>query len=166
MNLRKKTIRMLAVALSLSLVSIGAIPAKADCSSACCCEAPSGIHFQDITSISQMTRHMQEYSRMHEGSHEVHKFFLLVPTDSGGTSCHERTAPASCGMEPLYSHDALKGIIQAVPRAAEVVFYTSSIAVTERTANNPLPFGPASSRILTARARPYPLYLHNLSLLI
>lgn len=165
MNTRKKSLKILALTLSLALMGIGAVPATADCSSDCCCKAPSKIQFQDITSIPQVTRQMQEYDKMHGGSHQVHTYFLLVESETTRPGCQEKTAQNTCGMEPLYSHDAFKGVIQSAPQAEHIycAYRTINAGIIER---DPLFSGPATSDGLMVRAGPQPLYLQNLSLLI
>ncbi|MBW1944397.1 MAG: hypothetical protein JRJ51_16380 [Deltaproteobacteria bacterium] len=165
MNIRKKSLKILALTLSVALLGIGAAPATADCSNDCCCIAPSKIQFQDITPISQMTRHMQEYERMHEGSHQVHTFFLLVQSDTKRNGCEQRTTESSCGVEPLPGLEVLHCSLQTNPRA-EHIFYAYCTVNAGMIETDSLFFGPAANDGLMVRAGPQPLYLQNLSLLI
>ena len=102
---------------------------------------------------------------MHEGSHQVHTFFLLVESDTRRAGCQEKTAQNACGMEPLYSHDAFNGVIQTAPRAAQI-FYAYWTVDAGMIETDSLFFGPAANDESLVRAGPQPLYLKNLSLLI
>lgn len=165
MNTRKKSLKILAFILSVALMGIGAAPAKAECSSACCCKAPSKIHFQDISSFHQVTRHLQEYERMHEGSHQVQRFFLLVESDTERKNCEQRAAEKSCGMEPLAGLEVLHCSLHTNPHVG-YKFYSSSTVNAGMIKNDALFSGPANPAGLMVRAGPQPLYLQNLSLLI
>ncbi len=164
MNIRKKSLKILALTLSVALMGIGAVPATADCASACCCIAPSEIHFQDISSIHQVTRHMQEYERM-EGAQQVHTFFLLVESDTKRNGCEQRTTESSCGVEPLPGLEVLHCSLQTNPQA-EQLFYAYRTVNAGMVETDSLFFRPAANGRLMVRAGPQPLYLKNLSLLI
>lgn len=99
------------------------------------------------------------------GAHQVHTFFLLVESDPGKAACQEKATQNTCGMEPLYSQDAYKGVIQTAPRT-EQIFYAHSIANTGMIETESPFLGPADNDGLMVRAGPQPLYLKNLSLLI
>jgi hypothetical protein len=165
MNTRKKSLKILALILSVALMGIGAAPAKADCSKDCCCKVPSKIQLQDISSIHQVTRHMQEYAKMHDGSHQVHTFYLLVQSDTGRSGCQEGATRNACEVAPFYSHDALAGVIKTAPRAENIVY--AHTAVNAGIVESGSPFsGLAAGNGRMVRAGPQPLYLQNLSLLI
>ena len=164
MNIRKKSLKILALTLSVALLGIGAAPGTADCSKDCCCKAPSKIQFQDISSIHHVSRHLQDYERM-EGADQVHAFFLLAKSDTKRAGCQEKSTQNTCGMEPLYSNDAFKGVIQTAPRAAQILYAHCTVNAGMIETDSPFS-GPADNDGLMVRAGPQPLYLKNLSLLI
>lgn len=165
MNPRKKSLKILALLLSAALMGIGAAPAAADCDTECCCKAPSRMHLQDISSIHHVTRHMQEYQRMHDGTGQVHAFFLLVQSEAGNKGCERKTAETSCNMEPLAKVDVLHCTLHTNPHA-EYHLYSLSFVNTGMIGNDSLSYRSATYAGLTVRAGPQPLYLQNLTLLI
>jgi hypothetical protein len=165
LHFRKKSLKLFALTLSLALAGIGAVPATADCSADCCCKAPSRIGWQDISSIYQVTRLMQEYQRTHDGSHQVHANFLLAQTGTKKKACEQKTDEKSCGMEPLANVSVWHCTLRSSPQAGQNI-YSFSSANAEIIECDSLIFGSAADGGHIVRAGPQPLYLQNLALLI
>lgn len=166
MKIRKKTIRVIALVLALSLVGVSAVPARTVCASTCCCKTPLQIPLLDPTSISRITHHIDEHERMHEGSYRVSRYFLLGNTSPGATNCQGTTERETCGMEPLATFQVLQGVIHSAPRTVHVSLPDAGPVVVPMIGKDQLLFGPAADSGMTNRAGPRPLYLQNLSLLI
>lgn len=158
------TSRVLAIALILSLLSIGVVPAETVCDGSCnCCHSKDplrGVPFGFLAPPSGPL-HRETANHLLQGP-RLTSFSEIDFLDVG---CHEGTAKASCDMEAPRDRYALQGTVPAVPWSENSSTVDSILFVSVIHPNEKHSPGPAVSHWVMGRRAPDRLYLQHLSLL-
>jgi len=154
MRIRKFTSKVISIALALSLLGIGMVPAKTVCDGSCNCSSKGPQHIVDSMHGGTSNHHLQEPKLNH--------FLKIGFSDMG---CHEDAPKASCDMEAPRHHYALQGPVPSVPwskNSSTIVFITFVALVHS---NEQQSLNPAVSHWVLGRRAPDPLYMQHLSFL-
>ena len=163
MRIRTITSRVLAIALILSLLSIGVVPAETVCDGSCnCCHSKDplrGVPFGFLAPPSgplhrEIANHLLQAPRLTSFSD------ILFPN----AGCHDGTTEV-CDMEAPRTLYALQGSVSAVPWSEHYVTVDSILFVSVINPNKNHSPGPAINHWVLGRKVPDRLYLQHLSLL-
>ncbi len=154
MRIRKFTSKVIAIALALSLLSVGVVPAQTVCDGSCNCSPKGPKHGVGSMHGGISNHHLQEPKLTH--------FLKIGFSDMG---CHEDTTKASCDMEAPRHHYALQGLVPAVPWSKNSSTIVSITVVALVHSNEQHSLNPAVSHWVLGRRAPDPLYMQHLSFL-
>ncbi len=165
MCIRNPIFKMIAAALALSLVLVGAVPAMSVCKRAWgyCKECRNPFHSSDVL--------LKEFKldQLHVGligvSHNSHRFLPHLNTSFPDHRWHKEIETASCDMEPSRSIDSIQGSGPKVPRAKRPLPNTLVSLMPDLSPGDRTSTGLTSGWLPTARAAPIPIYILTLTFL-
>lgn len=162
---RKLIFRLIAGALVLLLVMVGAVPAKTACEGACACCKETKKQLQGSNMDLTLHHRSQGHGVFLAVSHTGHKDLPFSGSFYPDTGPYKGIVNSSCDMKPSRVPEVLLSSVPTVPRAdrsllGDFVFASSGISINELSF-----FGFTSRHLAASRAEPTPLYLQNLTLL-
>jgi len=152
MRIHTFTSKVIAMALALSLLNIGMVPAKTVCDGSCNCSSNGSRHGMDSMHGGISKHHLQGPKLTH--------FLKIGFSDMG---CHEDTTNAYCDMEAPRRHYALQAAVPTVPWFKNSSTIVSITVLSLVHSNQQHSLNPAVSQWVLGRRAPDPLYMLHLS---
>lgn len=163
MKIRNAIIRVIAGALILPFLGVGAVPAKTICTGDCACCARDLDGKLQESGISTLSQRAPGLQGILEGVHQSHE--NVSKAHQKELSGREGIMSGSCNMEHPRSLEVVRHSGPAVPKPERSLSDALASASVEEPLGAHLIPGQTVRYLRTVHVGPIPLYLQNLALL-
>jgi len=163
MRIRKFTFKLIAIALTLSILSIGAVHGNMVCDGSCNCHpegSPGGMDFSPVTAPSGAL-----HKKTSNNPHHRPKLMDFSKVDFPDMGCHGDTTTESCDMGAVGDRYALQGSVPTVISSGNSSTVDAVLFVSVIHHNHQYFSGLAINSRMIEGKLPAPLYMRHLSLL-
>jgi hypothetical protein len=165
MGIHRRPVKIIAVALSLILFGVGAVPAKTVCKGTCGCVESKGCDAGLRVERPRISAYhaFDGVLSVFEPAYPYGAFAQAHRADPG---CMSGILSRSCNMENPRSFDAVQGATSTAPRSERGLAVFSVSYIFTSLLEHHLISGLRVGNKMPARAAPVPIFLQSLSLLI